>query len=173
MKTGSPANSTFTISNAPTGKNRKPESARNRIFIFFPNQKNSLGQSSLRLKSEAPTQRHPGGSAILESFGKPQQSLRTERKRMDRLGGARLRTVDQDAVSFDFLKTELETGITFADLALSAKYADKLERNKANARKAYDTALKFIDKLKPEDASDLDTLFKHLRSKLRELGESI
>ena len=34
--------------------------------------------------------------------------------------GARLQTVDQDAISLDFLKTELETGITFADLTQPA-----------------------------------------------------
>ena len=81
--------------------------------------------------------------------------------------------MDQDAVSVEFVKTELETGITFADLALSAKYADKLERNRANARKAHDTALKFWSKLTPEDAAELDATLKRLRSKLRDLGESV
>lgn len=81
--------------------------------------------------------------------------------------------MDQDAVSVEFVKTELETGITFADLALSAKYADKIERNKANARKAHDTALKFWNRLTPQDASELDAILGRLRSKLRELGESV
>lgn len=81
--------------------------------------------------------------------------------------------MDQNAVSVEFLKTELETGITFADLALSAKHADKLARTKANARKAYDTALRFIEKLKPEDAAELEVRLKHLVSKLRQLGEPV
>ena len=81
--------------------------------------------------------------------------------------------MDQNAVSVEFLKTELETGITFADLALSARHEDKLERTKANARKAHDTAVRFMEKLKPEDAAELDLLVKDLRSKLRDLGESV
>ena len=81
--------------------------------------------------------------------------------------------MDQDAVSMKFLKTELQTGITFADVALTARYADKVERNKANARKAYDTALRFLEKTRPECASQLETLIKHLRSKLEALGESL
>lgn len=74
-----------------------------------------------------------------------------------------------------FVKTELETGITFADIALSAKYPDKLKRNAANARKAYDTALKFMAKLSEKSlfAGTLDQLVKRLRSKLLELGENV
>lgn len=74
-----------------------------------------------------------------------------------------------------FLKTELQTGITFADIALSAKYPDKLKRNAANARKAYDTALKFMAKSseKSRFKATLDQLVERLRSKLRELGEDV
>jgi hypothetical protein len=78
----------------------------------------------------------------------------------------------QNEVSLEFLKTELETGITFATLALSARYEHKLKRTKANARKAYDTAVKFMDKL-TEKSAELDSLFQDLRSKLRDLGESV
>ena len=81
--------------------------------------------------------------------------------------------MDQKGVSFEFLKTELETGIIFANLALSARHEDRLERTKANARKAHDTAVKFMDKLKLEEAAGLDSLVKDLRSKLRDLGESV
>ena len=81
--------------------------------------------------------------------------------------------MDQNAVSVEFLKTELETGITFANLALSARHEDRLERTKANARKAYDTALKFKDKLKLEKAAELNSLVKDLRNKLQDLGESV
>lgn len=83
------------------------------------------------------------------------------------------RAMDQRAVNVEFLKTELQTGITFANLALSAKFADKVERTRANARKAYDTALKFMDELSPKDGAELDALFKHLRNKLQDLGESV
>lgn len=98
----------------------------------------------------------------------PVQHLRSFGK-----SGAKLRAVDPDGVSLEFVKTELETGITFARIALSAKHADKLERNKANARLAYDTALRFAERLTPKQAADVDALIKDLRGKLEELGESL
>ena len=104
--------------------------------------------------------------AFLRSYAQPGIAV-------DQEAGAKLRAMNQDAASVEFLKTELETGITFADLALSAKHEDKLERTKANARKAYDTALRFMEKLKPEDAAELEVRLKHLVSKLRQLGESV
>lgn len=82
---------------------------------------------------------------------------------------------DQVAVTVEFLKTELETGNTFAKLALSAKYADNVERNKANARKAYDTALKFFGSasVDADSAVELNRLLEDLRAKLGKLDEAV
>ena len=44
--------------------------------------------------------------------------------------------MDQQAIATQFVKGELGAGITFAHLALTAKHADRLERNRANARKS-------------------------------------
>jgi Spy/CpxP family protein refolding chaperone len=79
----------------------------------------------------------------------------------------------QNPLSVEFLKTELETGITFAQLALSARREDKIERTKANARKAYDTAVKFMERLTPEKSAELDSLLQNLRTRLQDLGESV
>ena len=83
--------------------------------------------------------------------------------------------MDQQEITADFLKNELQTGITFADLALTAKHDDRRERNKANARKAYDTALRFIDTSSPtpEITAELKHRLEHLRAQLKELGETI
>lgn len=70
-------------------------------------------------------------------------------------------------VSSDFLKTELHTGITFANLALSAKYTDERQRNKANARKAHHTALKFRDRLTPDDPTEVHGLLEQAASGTR------
>jgi hypothetical protein len=82
---------------------------------------------------------------------------------------------DLQEVSAEFVKTELQTGITFADLALSAKHKDRRERNTANARKAYDTALRFMDTVSPtpEIDADLNDRLQHLRAQLEKLGETI
>lgn len=75
----------------------------------------------------------------------------------------------------ELVKAELENGITFAYLALSAKNGDRLEHNKAHARNAYDNALRFVDTLSPtpDMAVKLDGLFKHLRAQLKALGEPV
>lgn len=83
--------------------------------------------------------------------------------------------MDQQEVTADFLKNELQTGITFADLALSARHNDRRERNKPNARKAYDTALRFMstDSPTPNITAELKDRLEHLRDQLKQLGESI
>ena len=83
--------------------------------------------------------------------------------------------MDSDAVSVVFLRTELETGITFAKLALSARDEGKIARNKANALKAYETALKFAERtsLDGDESALLDPLFEKLRSQLVELGQPV
>jgi len=81
--------------------------------------------------------------------------------------------VDQASATVGFLKTELETGITFANLALSATDERKVARNTANARKAYDTAMKFMvgASLGADDSALLDPRLEKLRRQLVALGE--
>jgi hypothetical protein len=46
---------------------------------------------------------------------------------------------------FEFVETEVKTSLTFATLALEAgEDAEKCARNTANARKGYETALRFL-----------------------------
>ena len=44
---------------------------------------------------------------------------------------------------WQFIRNELETGITFANLALGKSTEEARQRTRQNARKAYDTAKNF------------------------------
>jgi hypothetical protein len=44
-----------------------------------------------------------------------------------------------------FIKTEVEMGMTFASLALDGETEEKRQRNREHARKAYDTAQHFLE----------------------------
>ena len=73
----------------------------------------------------------------------------------------------------EFVKTELRTGLTFSTIALQAKDAQKIFRNTMNARKAYDTLLRFLDKsaLSDQDRADVEQMLSKLKSNLIQLGE--
>ena len=77
----------------------------------------------------------------------------------------------------EFLLTELKTGLTFASLALSAPDYDraKIERDTRNARKAYDSYLRFRDRVNLTDAerTELQNVADELKQALRSLGEKI
>lgn len=75
----------------------------------------------------------------------------------------------------EFLLTELKTGLTFAKIALHSTSPDKVSRNTANARKAYDTALRFLSSAESteDDSRNIDKLVAKLKSQLQELGEAI
>ncbi len=77
----------------------------------------------------------------------------------------------------DFLLAELKTGMTFAKLALSAPDYDrvKIERDTRNARKAYDSFLRFRRRVNLTDAenTELQTAADQLKQALRNLGEKI
>jgi hypothetical protein len=75
----------------------------------------------------------------------------------------------------EFLRAELDTGFTLARIALHATHEDKTNRNRRNARKAYDSLLHFIPRatLAPEEADEIKSKLETLRSKLLELGEEI
>jgi hypothetical protein len=55
---------------------------------------------------------------------------------------------NSNAVGLDFIRTEIETGLTFASLAAAAgDDTDKRERNRANAQTALSAVRKFLPRL--------------------------
>jgi hypothetical protein len=77
--------------------------------------------------------------------------------------------------SIHFLNTELDTGLTFARIAAGATNRNKKERNCANARKAYDSALHLLEQvsLGNEEASAIEEKLSALRLGLEKLGEKL
>lgn len=80
-------------------------------------------------------------------------------------------------ISVDFLFTDLSSGLTFAEVARSAQPGDteKAERNRHNARVAYDTILRFRDRTSMLDAEKVRLAegLDELRNVLRSLGEKV
>ena len=80
---------------------------------------------------------------------------------------------------FQFVNAELDTGLTFVRIALGAKKgrkaSDKVERNRINARKAYDSALHFLSatSLNADEARMINEKIVALKSGLEKLGEAV
>jgi len=72
-----------------------------------------------------------------------------------------------------FVLTELETATAFADIALMSDDVHKTLRNRLNARKAYETALRFMQVLPEDDRARLADKLDPLKLKLVELGEDL
>ncbi len=76
-----------------------------------------------------------------------------------------------------FLIAELRTGLTFANLALTPAEDNHahIQRNRYNARKAYDSFLKFRVRVALSDAdlAELEEMAARLRGALRQLGEKL
>lgn len=80
---------------------------------------------------------------------------------------------DYHQSGLQFVNAELDTGLTFARIALGAKGRAKIDRNRMNARKAYDSALHFraTTSLNAEESRSINEKFAALKSKLEKLGE--
>lgn len=80
---------------------------------------------------------------------------------------------DYHQSGLQFVNAELETGLTFARIALGAKGRPKIDRNRVNARKAYDSALHFLTttSLNAEESRRINEKFAALKSNLEQLGE--
>jgi hypothetical protein len=72
-----------------------------------------------------------------------------------------------------FLMSELETGLTFANLAMDSSDAEKIATNTRNARKAYETILRFLPEtaLTQTDEREIAAALSALQSELQVLGE--
>ena len=75
----------------------------------------------------------------------------------------------------EFLKTELDISTTLADRARTTRSPEVRERNRLNARKAYDTFVRGLERVSVDsaDAEDLTKKVERLRVLLRELGEKL
>jgi len=89
--------------------------------------------------------------------------------------GKMSRMPDAGETGVEFLRTELRTGLTMARIALEAQSWNRVNRNRVNARKAYDTALRFVAKtpLKDEEAEEIRGMITRLKLALVELGEKL
>ena len=81
---------------------------------------------------------------------------------------------EANATSVEFLNIEADTGLMFAGIAAESDDGAKAARNRENARKAYDTILRFIGRisLTAAESEALDTKMAKLKQGLQTLGES-
>ena len=75
--------------------------------------------------------------------------------------------------AFEFLITDLETALTFLDVAASTDKRHIRKRNHANARHAYDTVLRLMQHLSLNDTQqkELAKRLDLLKSRLQKVGE--
>lgn len=80
-----------------------------------------------------------------------------------------------DHTGLDFIRAELKTGFTLARIALDAREGVKRERNRTNARKAYDSLMHFLPTLMLSDVelADVEESLAKLRVELQSLGEEV
>ena len=79
------------------------------------------------------------------------------------------------AAETQFLHNEIHPGLSFTKIALEAEDPSKIERNRTNARKAYDALLHFIPNavLSPEETTQINSGLAELKADLQKLGEEV
>lgn len=72
----------------------------------------------------------------------------------------------------DFVLTELDTGITFLDVADTTAVEESRLRNRENANTAYETVLRYRDRVLFNEVqqSEYDTKFNELQNRLKDAG---
>lgn len=80
-----------------------------------------------------------------------------------------------EKAEMEFLRTELLAGLTFSRIARDSRDATKRGRNQANARKAYDSLVRYMPRvnLLKGDWQDFQSKLEQLKSELHALGEEI
>lgn len=75
----------------------------------------------------------------------------------------------------EFIRAEALTGLTFARIALGSRHQDKIDRNRVNAKKAYDTLLRFMprDNATTEEWDEVRAKIAELKTQLQRLGENV
>jgi len=103
---------------------------------------------------------------------KPKQSWNMAKAwaTMDEILAARTRL--QHTIA-NFMKVDLETALTFCQIARESQDPNKRARNRHHARRGYDTVLSLIRKvnLTEQESQELAANLEKLRSELESLGE--
>ena len=95
------------------------------------------------------------------------------------MAGIAERRNDYHQSGFKFVNAELDTGLTFVRIAMGAKRgrdrSEKVERNRMNARKAYDSALHFLSatSLNAQEERTIKEKVGALKAGLEKLGETL
>ncbi len=73
------------------------------------------------------------------------------------------------------IKTEIQTGHTFARIALNSNDPQKVARNTSYARKAYDTARVWVERvaLDPADSQEIGEQLERLKAELAKLTNNL
>ena len=108
--------------------------------------------------------------------GKQAQAVDRERLQVSAQAAAeQLSKIGQqlNATNADFLKVDVETALTFTQMALDTDNQEKRDRNRGNARKAYDTISRLRERvvLTPAQEKHLNKQMQRLTRELTELGE--
>lgn len=74
-----------------------------------------------------------------------------------------------------FLKADIETAMTFIQVAQASPKKEIRRRNQHNAKRAYDTVLRYLSRIEPEQRAQWEEVIiglKKLKSELKKLGET-
>jgi diketogulonate reductase-like aldo/keto reductase len=73
----------------------------------------------------------------------------------------------------EFLLTDLDVGLTFMDVAGVSNNEETVHRNCENARKAYDTVLRLLNNLAPDEKQheQIEAKLALLKSRLMVVGQ--
>ena len=87
----------------------------------------------------------------------------------------REKAAETNVVEVGFLRSELQVGLTLTRIAMDARHHDKSKRNCINARKAYDSVLRFLPNvsLSADESKEIASKLKQLRAELEVLGEKV
>ena len=80
-----------------------------------------------------------------------------------------------DKVKVDFIRTDLDVALTFAQIASETDNSEKMIRTSRNARKGYDAGLQFMStaKITAFEREIIGVKLKRLKSALLNLGEAL
>ena len=72
----------------------------------------------------------------------------------------------------DFLLTDLDSAMTFMDIAAASHIQETIHQNRNNARRAYDAAVHHLGKLTPDAGQrpQIDTKLALLKTRLQAVG---